>query len=209
MLLQESRGSRDFLEKSVKSILIGAAKRMTSNAQCVACLKIQSQVYIKAWRQKNRERENAPRRTPEARARNNAYLKLPHVRAKLNERERRRRSEDPHFKLRGNMRALLRMTLKNYGMTKKDRTFDLVGCSVALLAQHLERQFMQGMSWDNHGQWHIDHIIPVSSFNLHKRKQLLTCFHYTNLRPLWGRANLRKSAKLHYELSVEDLLPPQ
>ena len=52
------------------------------------------------------------------------------------------------------------------------------------------------MSWSNRGEWHIDHIIPCSSFNLLDEKEQEKCFHYTNLQPLWAAENLSKSNKI-------------
>lgn len=52
------------------------------------------------------------------------------------------------------------------------------------------------MIWENYGEWHIDHIIPCSAFNLEDREQALRCFHYTNLQPLWAQDNLSKSNKI-------------
>ena len=70
--------------------------------------------------------------------------------------------------------------------------------TVEQLKQHLESKFQPGMSWDNWTTdgWHIDHIKPLSSFNLNDRKQLLSACHYTNLQPLWAKDNLSKSDKI-------------
>lgn len=57
---------------------------------------------------------------------------------------------------------------------------------------HLERQFTPGMSWTNYGDWHIDHIKPLASFDLTDRVQLLVACHFTNLQPLWAEENLKK-----------------
>ena len=70
---------------------------------------------------------------------------------------------------------------------------DLVGCTLAELCTHLETQFVDGMSWDNRKDWHIDHIRPCGSFDLTDPEQQAQCFHYTNLQPLWARDNLEKS----------------
>ena len=51
------------------------------------------------------------------------------------------------------------------------------------------------MNWDNHGEWHIDHHIPIASFNLLKEEEQ-KCFHYTNLKPLWAKDNLSKGKKV-------------
>jgi hypothetical protein len=61
---------------------------------------------------------------------------------------------------------------------------------------HLQKQFKEGMTKENHGLWHIDHIRPISSFDLTKPEQQIKCFHYTNLQPLWAKENLSKGSKI-------------
>ena len=76
-----------------------------------------------------------------------------------------------------------------------------LGCSVKCLKEHLESLFYKHpgsglkMSWDNYGEWHIDHIKPCSKFDLTIDSEQRECFHYTNLQPLWAEDNLRKSDK--------------
>lgn len=76
------------------------------------------------------------------------------------------------------------------------RTIGFIGCSSAHLRQHLEAQFLPGMSWDNRPDWHIDHIRPLSSFDLSDPEQFKAASHYTNLQPLWAIDNLRKGASM-------------
>lgn len=73
---------------------------------------------------------------------------------------------------------------------------DLLGCSVAQLKAHLEALFRPGMTWDNYGEWHIDHIRPCASFDLTDPEQQKACFNFANLQPLWAKENLSKGAKL-------------
>jgi len=82
---------------------------------------------------------------------------------------------------------------------KIDSAIKLLGCSREDLIKHIESQFVEGMSWDNWSVngWHIDHIRPVSSFDLSDPLQVEKCFHYTNLQPLWAKDNLSKSNKLY------------
>jgi len=72
---------------------------------------------------------------------------------------------------------------------------DLVGFTLQELMQHLENQFREGMSWDNYGKWHIDHIRPVSNFNFssYKDSEFKECWALENLQPLWAKENLIKS----------------
>jgi len=106
-----------------------------------------------------------------------------------------RAGNDVDFKLRGVLRARVRAAVTRGGGEKSRRTMKLVGCSVPKLRQHLEAQFTEGMTWDNHGEWHIDHIKPCASFDLTDAEQQRECFNYTNLQPLWARDNLSKGAK--------------
>jgi len=71
----------------------------------------------------------------------------------------------------------------------------LLGCSVEELRAHLQNQFLPGMSWDNYGEWHIDHIRPCASFDLTDLAQQRECFNFKNLQPLWAKDNLSKGAK--------------
>lgn len=74
---------------------------------------------------------------------------------------------------------------------------EIVGCSPEQLRIHLESQFLPWMTWSNHGEkWHIDHEIPCRAFDLTDPEQAKRCFHYSNLRPLEAKENIRKSDKL-------------
>lgn len=114
----------------------------------------------------------------------------------FNDYRKKRRADDPEFRMLCSLRARLSNTLN--GANKADTTKNLLGCTTEELKAHLESQFTDGMSWDNYGThgWHIDHIIPCSSFDMLDPDQQRECFHYTNLQPLWAEDNLRKSDKI-------------
>lgn len=114
-------------------------------------------------------------------------------RAMINAQKRRRMQSDPAYRLAANLRRRLRHALN--GHSKSASTMKLLGCSVQQCMQHLESQFQNGMTWENRSEWHIDHIRPVASFDLHDPKQQRACFHYTNLQPLWAIDNLRKGSR--------------
>lgn len=102
---------------------------------------------------------------------------------------------DPVFKLERNLRNRLYHALKNQKEDKKYRTKQLTGCELPFLKGYLEAKFTEGMSWENHGEWHIDHIKPCCSFDLKDEEEQKKCFHYTNLQPLWAKDNLSKGGK--------------
>lgn len=115
-------------------------------------------------------------------------------RIKSNEYHNKRLKNDPNFKLRVNLRTRLRLAIKNnqkVGSAIKD-----LGCTVEELKIYLESKFSEGMSWENHGEWHIDHIKPLSSFNLTDRKELLKAVNWSNLQPMWAFDNVMKGAKV-------------
>ena len=84
--------------------------------------------------------------------------------------------------------------LKSKNINKKNKTFNIVGCSPEFLKEYLEKKFIGGMSWDNKGDWHIDHIIPLSSAKT--EEEIYKLCHYTNLQPLWSEDNLKKGNKM-------------
>jgi len=86
---------------------------------------------------------------------------------------------------------------------KQKRSMELLGCSIEEFKQHMERQFSEGMSWDNHGEWHIDHIKPVSLFDLTQEAEQLKAFHYSNCQPLWANDNFKKSNNYYQEGLIE------
>jgi hypothetical protein len=105
-----------------------------------------------------------------------------------------RKKTDVEFTLITNMRVRICGYLKSKNISKNNKTFDIVGCTPEQLKEHLEKQFINGMSWNNRGDWHIDHIIPLSSVKT--EEELLKLFHYSNLQPLWAIDNIKKSNKI-------------
>lgn len=113
-------------------------------------------------------------------------------RPKRNQRNKRRYHSDPWFKLYQLLRTRIKDALA--GKNKSAKTVELLGAPWVWVEAYLEEQFVLGMSWENHGPvWHIDHIRPISSFDLTDPEQQKICFHWTNLQPLFALDNLRKS----------------
>lgn len=132
--------------------------------------KEERKVYQTVWLEKNRKK----------------------VRARAKKRQDERLKNDPSFKLIRLLRDRVTKAIKKSYTKKASSTRELLGSSVAYVRKHLESQFVDGMSWDNHGEWHIDHIRPCASFDLSDPEQQKECFNYKNLQPLWAKDNLSK-----------------
>ena len=164
------------------------------SAMCKTCDNARQTI----WRSKNKDRIKAKDRR--------LYLaNRAHKIAYAVQWSKRRYQTDPHFRMIDCIRGRIRKALK--GKTQKSATTEkLLGCKFAFAREHIEKQFTEGMTWENHGLgegfWHIDHIKSIASFKHldtpHEQRQ---CFHYTNLQPLWSGDNLRKHA--HYDPTTD------
>lgn len=101
---------------------------------------------------------------------------------------------DPLYKMKQYLRSMIRSRLKGNGYTKKSKTYDILGIDYLGFKEHFEKLFSEGMTWDNHGEWHYDHIIPISSAKTYD--ELIKLNHYTNFQPLWSNDNLKKGTKI-------------
>jgi hypothetical protein len=158
--------------------------------------------YHKEWVNNNKDKDNERKKNhyelnrDKYIQRSTDYRKnnKDHVNQVVRDYRKKRFSEDEVFKMTFNVRRRIRDILKLKGEIKKETTFEIIGCTPKELLEHIQSQFKDGMSWDNYGMWHIDHIIPLSSGKtINEVKKLC---HYTNLQPLWAEDNLRKSNKL-------------
>ena len=106
--------------------------------------------------------------------------------------DRSRYANDTQFKMKKILRGRLSCALKILTAYKSPDTMTLLGCSIDDFKKHIEQKFQAGMSWENHGKiWHVDHVLPCASFDLTVPEQQRTCFHYSNLQPLWAIDNLK------------------
>lgn len=129
----------------------------------------------------------------------NCYQQQPEVKKRQLENAKvyvkKRKQEDPSYKLSLHLRSRLAHALRegHHKFKCGSHVLDL-GCTVQELRIHLESLFKPGMSWDNWSKdgWHLDHIIPLSLFNLTDPAQFKDACHYLNLQPLWAKDNLRK-----------------
>lgn len=107
---------------------------------------------------------------------------------------RNRRISDPLFKLSTNIRNLISISISKQGYSKKSKTFQILGISCIDFKIYIENLFQDGMSWENYGDWHLDHITPVSSATT--EESLLSLNYYKNFQPLWAIDNRTKGNRL-------------
>lgn len=153
----------------------------------------------KEWRKNNKEYLNEYAReryhkNPEPKKQ---YLKK--NRQKLNTYQRNKRATDPQYKIAMNLRRRTNQLLA--GKVKPGSPIKKLGCTLEFLIKYLEQMFYpnpdtrEAMTWENHNLhgWHLDHIKQLASFDLTDPEQFAQACHYTNLQPLWAKANLHKN----------------
>ena len=120
-----------------------------------------------------------------------------HVNKYKRDYERTRRAENPKYRLGIRTRTAVWQLLKERGVKKTNKTFALLGYTIEELMTHLEKQFTEGMTWDNYGEWHVDHIRPMTSFNFTSSDdpEFKECWDLSNLQPLWWNDNLSKGPR--------------
>lgn len=123
---------------------------------------------------------------------------IEHIRAQKRKYDKDRRNRDINFKLAATLRNRVGKALKRNSKTGS-AVADL-GCSIQEFKFYIEAKFLPGMTWDNHGEWHLDHILPLASFDLTNREEFLKACHYSNYQPLWSLDNIIKGAKVTYEI---------
>ena len=114
--------------------------------------------------------------------------------------ERNRKASDPIYKLISNFRTAIYQVLKESNVDKNKHYFDILQYTPESLIKHLESQFENNMNWDNYGEWHVDHKLPITSFNIEEMgdEEFMRCWSLENLQPMWGTDNIRKSNRVIY-----------
>ena len=116
----------------------------------------------------------------------------------------KRQPKDSNYVITNKLRKSVLHALLRGKNKKNTKTKILLGTDYKTARAHIESLFQPGMTWENHGigwdKWHIDHIIPCSSFDLKCPVQQLACCHYKNLQPLWQKDNYEKRDKIKNEM---------
>ena len=163
---------------------------------CKPCRKLEAKIYYQKTKDKQIKRRKKHYENNKEKHKQTVYKYRKKHKKRLQaidrERENERYKNDLNFRLKKVLRSRLRSAIKcNYksGSSVRD-----LGCSIDELKVYIESKFQEGMNWDNWATdgWHIDHIKPLSQFDLTDRKQFKQAVHYTNLQPLWAEENLKK-----------------
>ena len=164
------------------------------------------QVSDKRWREKNKEYISNKSKTwyEQNKEHRKEYLKeyreknIDKIRQIKRDYERNRKASDPLYKLITNFRTAIWTVLKESNVDKYGHYFDVLQYSPEELINHLEKQFNDGMTWENYGKWHVDHKLPITSFNIQEMgdSEFIKCWALDNLQPMWGDENIKKSNKL-------------
>jgi hypothetical protein len=110
--------------------------------------------------------------------------------------ERKRRAENHYINTKQRISGLIRDSFNRRTelSRKNETTSQILGCSIDFFCKYIERQFKDGINWDNRSEWHLDHIIPISSAK--NVSELYKLNHYTNFQPLWAKDNMSKGDKI-------------
>jgi len=123
------------------------------------------------------------------------YYKEKYLKKKLLKKYQEIRKDSIIHRIIESLRARSFYYMKTFNM----KHMEILGCSASELEEYLTNKFTDGMTMENFGKWEVDHIKPVSKFNLNDDKEVRVCFHYTNLQPLWMTDNRSKSNKYKEE----------
>lgn len=109
---------------------------------------------------------------------------------RINEKIRLRKQNDPLYKAKLAIRSTISCSIRKQGYKKNGRTYEILCCTYEYFKEHIEKQFTDGMSWDNYGEWHLDHKIPISWATTEDEVYKLN--KYENFQPLWASENCSK-----------------
>ena len=179
-------------------IILGPSGRRNMGGRKVAIKKYESKPETKKrksenhkkWAEKNKE--HLSKYIKEYRENN-----VDKIRQIKRDYERNRKSRDPLYKLISNFRTAIYQVLKESNVEKNKHYFDILQYTPEQLISHLENKFTDKMSWDNYGDWHVDHKLPITHFNIYEMgdEEFMRCWSLDNLQPMWGIENIRKSNK--------------
>jgi tRNA nucleotidyltransferase/poly(A) polymerase len=193
------------IEKSFDEFTKHSTSKNGIRPNCKDCQKEyreKNKEKIKKWYQENKEhlikyskkryeenKEYAKKYSKKYREENKKYY---------SEYTKQRRNTEPLFKFSCNVRTLIGNSFKRgtNQFTKKAKSEKILCCTIEEFTLFIKSKFIEGMTLENYGQWHLDHIIPLDSAK--SEEEIIKLNHYTNFQPLWAEENIRKGNRLDY-----------
>ena len=159
-------------------------------------MSLYNKIYNKKYNQENKDK--IKKYYQENKEKIAEYYKLYNQENKdmIRQRKNKYNNSSPIIKLRLRLRARVKLFFNQKGHKKKNSTEEILGANWKTVEAFMEAKFVDGMNWDNIGEWHIDHIIPLSSAET--EQETIKLCHYTNLQPLWAFDNMSKGNKLDW-----------
>jgi hypothetical protein len=181
------------------NVIMGPSGRRNIGGREVSMKKYESKPETK-----ERKRKNYDKWYEQNKEYRKEYLKeyreknIDNIRKTKRDYERNRKASDPLYKLISNFRTAIYTVLKESNVDKYGHYFDILKYTPEELINHLEKQFTDDMTWDNYGIWHVDHKLPITSFDIQEMgdEEFMRCWCLDNLQPMWGEENIRKSNKI-------------
>lgn len=181
-------------------------KRLEKNRLYKSINKNKIELQQKGYRERNKEKRRAylnknnykiSLKSKEYKIKNSESIKLQRKEYRKNNRDKinkymnEKMKKDNLFKLSHSIRTLINSAIRNTHLIKVKRTEEILGCNFIYFKIHIEGLFLPGMCWENHGKWHLDHIIPISWAMT--EEEIYKLSHYTNFQPLWAEDNFIKN----------------
>lgn len=200
---------KDAVAKGIKHYFTGkpckrghVAKRLVSTCVCVFCAYESQQNTETVERKAKHYQNNKQQYLGRAKKRYEENKQVMIERAcnyqkanlgKIIEQRKSRMANDDLYAIKERVRCLIKESIKKMNFSKNSKTSEILGCSKDDFKTHVEKQFLNGMTWKNRNEWHLDHIVPISTAKT--QEDIIRLNHFTNLRPLWSKENLSKSNK--------------
>jgi hypothetical protein len=177
---KQKETAKKYLEKNPHMVSSVRLKKYRENPEFLKKEKERRKLYY----QNNIEKERESRKQY-------YYKNKKTERKKNNEWKKNNLKNNPLERIKKNIRDRIREFLT--GENKSKRTFDIIGLDKEKFKSYIENKFTEGMTWENYGQWHLDHVKPL--YLSENEEDLIKLNHYTNLQPLWAEDNLKKNRK--------------
>lgn len=200
---------KEAIEKGLKAYFTGrpckyghVAERRVSNRACLECEEKyskgyyeQNKEYFKEYYEQNKEQIKEYREQNKERIKEYNKEYYEQNKGQFNKRRRDRYATDDNFKTLILCRSMLQRTLKATNSTKDTRTYEMLGYCNEQLKESVESKFLEGMSWNNYGDWHVDHIYPMVRYIKDGIKDPAIINALDNLIPMWAEHNKEKSER--------------